>query len=510
MNRSTIRPALLVLAALMLLLNACSSGGSDDAATDVTTTAPPTTVDRPAGPAAKVAELTGGKGISLLSPTPGPDLAKAGYVEAEYSASGSATAYALADGATSIPEDGKATLKPTTTADYVTRFVVRRPEDPSKFDGTVVVEWNNVSGGIDVAPDWTYTADEIVRSGAVWVGVSTQMIGIEGGPVAVSTPVSGMGGAGKGIKAIDPERYGSLHHPGDAYAYDIYTQVGRALRANAGSVKPLGNLQPKTMLAMGESQSAYALTTYYDGVQPITRAFDGFLVHSRGGAALPLGEPGKPTDITSAVTDAHPVRFRSDLDAPVITVESESDVAGILKYLPARQSDNDRLRVWEVAGTAHVDVYQLGEAVAKLFDCPDGVNAGPSHFVVAAALAHLDAWVTKGTAPPHGKELTVNAAGTDYVRDRYGIAEGGIRTPEVDVPVDVLSGITSGGGSAACLLAGSTKPIPDSELASMYPSRAEYLKRFESATDKVIAQGFVLPADRQAMLDDAQPDRIAS
>ena len=45
---------------------------------------------------------------------------------------------------------------------------------------------------------------------------------------------------------------------------------------------------------MGESQSAYALTTYVNGVHPLTGLFDGFLIHSRGGAAMPLGEPGAP------------------------------------------------------------------------------------------------------------------------------------------------------------------------------------------------------------------------
>lgn len=498
------------VAALALVLTSCSSGGSSGETAEVTTTGPPTTVARPDGPAAKVTELTGGKGIQLLSPTPGPDLAEAGYVENEYAAAGTATAYELAGGATVYPENGKMELAPTTEADYATRFVVRRPEDPAKFNGTVVVEWNNVSGGLDVSPDWTYTADEIVRSGFAWVGVSTQMIGIEGGPVAVSTPVSEMGGAGKGIKTLDPARYGELHHPGDAYSYDIYTQIARALRANTGPVKPLGDLEPTTMLAMGESQSAYALTTYYDGVQPLSRAFDGFLVHSRGGAALPLGEPGKGTDISSAVTDTVPVKFRTDVSAPVITVETETDVVGILKYLPARQPDNDHLRVWEVAGTAHVDLYQLGEAVADLFGCPGGVNAGPGHFPVAAALAKLQTWVTEGTPPPKAPKLKVNSEGTDYVRDAFGIAEGGIRTPEVDVPVDVLSGLPSASADAsvACLLAGSTTPIPEADLAKRYESRADYLAQYEAATDKAIDAGFVLAADRQTMLDDAQPERI--
>ena len=509
------RIAAIAVASLTLAMGAtaCSSSGSggDAKAPSTTATAPSTTVARPVGPVAQVGMLSGGKGINLLSPTKGPDLAKAGYVESEYSASGTATAYAFADEAQKFPKDGKFALEPTTKARYVTRFVVRRPKDTAKFNGTVVVEWNNVSGGIDVAPDWTYTADEIVRSGMAWVGVSTQRIGIEGGSVAVETPVSKFGGAGKGIRNQDPARYGKLHHPGDAYSYDMYTQVARALRANSGTVKPLGDLKPTRLLAMGESQSAYALTTYYDGVQPLTQAFDGFLVHSRGGAALPLGEPGKGTDITAAVTSSDPVQFRTDLRAPVIAVETETDVAGILKYLPARQPDNAHLRVWEVAGTSHVDVYQLGEAIAKLFDCPAGVNAGPDHFVVDAALAALDAWIVGGKTPPKAKPLDVNAAGDNYLRDAHGIAKGGIRTPQVDVPVDVLDGLptASPDASVACILAGSTTPIPVAQLAKLYPSRAAYLAKYRAATDKAIAAGFVLPADRAEMLADAQPDRIA-
>ena len=70
------------------------------------------------------------------------------------------------------------------------RIVVRRPRSPSAFNGVVVVEWLNVSGGLDAAPEYTYLRNELVRAGYAWVGVSAQYIGIEGGPVAVSTPIS--------------------------------------------------------------------------------------------------------------------------------------------------------------------------------------------------------------------------------------------------------------------------------------------------------------------------------
>ena len=65
------------------------------------------------------------------------------------------------------------------------------------------------------------------------------------------------------------------------------------------------------VIAVGESQSAFALTTYADGVQPLTEAFDGFLIHSRGGAALPLAghNAGDDVDIASAIAVGAPNVF---------------------------------------------------------------------------------------------------------------------------------------------------------------------------------------------------------
>src|SRR5205823_882901 len=67
---------------------------------------------------------------------------------------------------------------PSTTAPYTTRAVVRRPIDPKKFNGTVIVEWLNVSGGVDAGPDWTLTHNELIRDGFAWIGVSAQAVGL--------------------------------------------------------------------------------------------------------------------------------------------------------------------------------------------------------------------------------------------------------------------------------------------------------------------------------------------
>jgi len=450
------------------------------------------------GPVATVAPLTGGNGIDLVSGAILPKL-PASWTQAEYKVSGNATAY-TSNGP--LPADGQFVLKPSSTASYATRIVVRRPP-ADHFNGTVVVEWLNVSGGLDAAPDYTYLANELIRAGYAWVGVSAQSIGVIGGPVLVSTPVSALGGAGKGLVHIDPARYGSLHHPGDAYSYDIFTQVARTLR-HPGKVDPLGGLKPKVLLAAGESQSAFMLTTYIDGVQPIEHAYDGFLVHSRGGAPAPLGSPGQPIELTQSLTGT-PTLIRTDTDVPVLMVETESDVVGLLGYYPASQADTPKIRTWEVAGTSHVDTYQLGIA-AKDFGCTTPVNSGPDHYVVASALAHLNTWSTGGTPPPKAPRFDV--VDGKYVRDANGIIEGGIRTPVVNVPVDVLSSNSAPGGSVACVLAGSTIPLPASVLAAKYPSRQAYLFEFTKSADAAVASGFVLPQDKAELLSEVQPQRI--
>ena len=137
------------------------------------------------------------------------DLSTLGYTEIEYAFTGSARAYARIQGRLTVVEE----------AEFTTRLLVYRPADDAAFNGTLWVEWLNVSGGLDAAPDWIFTHTELMRRGAAWVGVSAQKIGVEGGDSLIGLPSHGLVGT-------DPARYGSLHHPGDRFSYDIYAQAG--------------------------------------------------------------------------------------------------------------------------------------------------------------------------------------------------------------------------------------------------------------------------------------------
>jgi hypothetical protein len=496
---------LAILALSSLLVAACSK--TDHAAGTVPGQDDAGSADpRPDGPAADVSqELVGGNGpfvgaaSGLGAPMNYSFMVPSGYAAHEYVAAGTATDY-VASGA--LTPDGMWTLEPNTTAAYRTRVIVLEPADPAAASGTAVVEWLNVSGGLDADPEYASVEEELLRRHHTWVGVSVQLIGVEGGPVLVAAP-GGEALAGKGLKKIDPARYGTLSHPGDGYSFDIFTQVARALRS--GSL--LGGSKPRFVIAAGESQSAIALTTYYDGVQPITRVFDGFFVHSRGGMTLPLVAPGASADLVGAITNPlHPV-FRGDLEAPVMDVQTEGDVTGVLNSGAVRQDDGDHFRLWEVAGTAHADVHLVG-ALASTLNCGVSINNGPMHLVAKSALRALDTWLRAGTSPVVAPRLEMDAAGTAIVRNADGIALGGIRTPPVDVPVDLLSGAPGPSMDLICLLLGSTTPLPDARLAQLYPNRAAYQQMYAASTDQTIKAGYVLELDRAALLGFSQPGRI--
>lgn len=403
----------------------------------------------------------------------GPQLTTAGYRQSEFFASGMARSY-RAVGAEGV--DGRWAVAPASTAPYRTRIVVRTPVDSSRFNGTVLVEWLNVSGGSDLPADAIYLSPELERAGFAWVGVSAQKVGVDS------------------LREDDPSRYSSLSHPGDQFSYDIFSQVGRALLDSEGG-GPLGSLHPKYLLAVGESQSAIFLTTYIDAIQPRTHVFSGFLVHSRSGGAVTFPGSASKVDLLSGG-----VSIRTDTGVPVLLMITETDEA-FGRYYEARQPDTRFVRLWDVAGASHADSYGYGGAATTL-GCPS-LNEAPSHFIFEAALSSIDRWMRTGRPPPMAPRMDVKLVdGAPTVQhDALGVAIGGIRGPWITVPVAAYSGVAARGAPGFCTLFGSTQPFSPEELTGLYGTKAAYLKLYTRATDRAIEAGYILPADRQAVLD---------
>ena len=417
------------------------------------------------------------------------DLERYGYVEEEWFLDGDATSYRSVG---ELTRDGRWTAEPSATAPFRTRLVVYRPADVAQLNGTAIVSWNNVTAGYEL---FGGESPEILEGGYVFVGVTAQKVGVVGLP---PTP--------QGLAAWDPERYGSLSHPGDDFSYDIYTQAAAAVRELLPPVRHL--------VAMGASQSAGRLATYHNAIHPLTSAFDAYLIQIWFGSGTPLevgdlvvniNAPAEPERDRRLLTGHH--QLRDDLDVPVIVVNSELEAT---PCYDVRQADTDRFRYWEAAGTCHVSL-QISEIRAEKYERDFGaplpverrMNRIPLMPLYDAATHHLHTWLNGGPPPPSQPRLEFAGEPPAIVRDEHGIAKGGIRLPQAEVPVARNSAIPLEPGIYA-LLWGSCEPFPQDKIRSLYGDEATYLARFEEAARAAEKAGVLLPRDVEALLDEAR------
>ena len=134
-----------------------------------------------------------------ITPVPGKprlllgafDIATVGYSAQEFFITGSASSYAPHG---ELGSDGRWDVTPCGTAEYTTRIVTLIPVGPTRFNGTVLVEWLNVSGGIDAPAVWMMAHREIaaMRSAGSGAGLcvahacsrqfgAQAVLGVEGG-----------------------------------------------------------------------------------------------------------------------------------------------------------------------------------------------------------------------------------------------------------------------------------------------------------------------------------------
>ena len=399
-------------------------------------------------------------------------LADVGYTEAEYFVSGQAR-----------------NLAGTATAPFTTRIIVTRPLAASRFNGSVLLDWTNVTAQFENAVDSLEAQEMLIREGFAYVHVSAQKAGI------CCTPLT--------PKIWDPVRYKALSHPGDDYSYDIFSQIATAIRSPSG-VDPMNGLHVERILASGQSQSASYLYDYVTKVQPSAGVIDGFLIHG-GGSKTYTTPPA----------------------VPVLHLLSDAEAS------PSQPNTTQNYRLWEIAGSAHSDFWlgyhqvfgqgprSLADAAQKsasawrqvnriggnygerlhpmLATCVLAGAAFPMHYATSTAILRLDQWVATGVAPPSGPRFAFK--GANLALDAHGNALGGIRLPPVDVPVARYV-------STLCVLGGLTIPFTEVQLRLLYPTHADYYAKMKSATLASVNAGWLLPEDGADLLQRACAAKI--
>jgi hypothetical protein len=442
------------------------------------------------------------------------DIGQRGYIEQEFFLSGTASGYEpIGD----LTNDGDWSLRATTTASYKTRILVRRPVDPATFNGTVVVEWANVSNGYDIS----FADPPGLYNGFAYVAVSAQQVGLTGYPAKK-----------QGLLDWDAERYGSLLIENDAYCFDIFTQAGRLVAPDrpATGVDPMGGLEVKKLIAIGGSQSGTRLLAYINGIQPQNKVYH---------AIMPLVCAGMASDFeaTPAHPDpkkhsrAHRTIVRKDLATPVLMMNSETEA---LFYYGDRQPDSDRFVYWEVPGASHGGTAQIKLIRQKTERDGVGGPGNPSQhisdvcwlFTCDAAIHHVHRWINGGAPPPAQPKIDINpgllhlpasslyVAGLDmkydthgllpyYQRDEFGNAKGGIRLPELEVPIGTYRGSTKTSG-----LLGETFPFTPEQLRQLYPTHDIYVQKVAAAAQAAEKAGVILPYRVREYIEEAKAARI--
>lgn len=443
------------------------------------------------------------------------DLDSMGFVEEEFILSGLANVYTW-------PAGSREAQVQTPDAPYATRVLVRRPADEADFSGVVVVELLNPTNLVDLEIGWALSYDYFVRTGAAWVGVTSK-------PVTVAA-----------LKAFDPERYAELSWanpapsegctPGldsdasteNGLIWDIFSQLGASLR-NEEDAERLVGAPVDRVYGFGYSQSGGMLQTYMAAIHPLdvkahgSPVYDGYLSATFGGVA-PINQCEAALPRSDARANA------TDIGVPVIKVNSQTDTRTLYW---ARKPDADaapeQFRLYEVAGAGHATDAEVNfgpapDDVEKAGVTPPALVCGdhersrfPLGLVFNAAFANLDAWVRDGTAPPPGRVISVveseeaGARGGVVIEvDEVGNALGGVRLPHVEAPTSTWYASNPAGGSLACILSGYEVPLEADELTSLYPDHASYVAQVEAAVEQLVADRYLLPADGEALIAEAQ------
>jgi hypothetical protein len=394
-------------------------------------------------------------------------LGEAGYVCEELVLAGTAVAYTHAD--ETPTSDGRWAAEPYGEGAFRTRLLVLRPTDPTRFNGTVLLHWQNVSAGYEQpAP----AGGETYR-GYAWVGVSAQEVGLYGLPMGRHGPSGGLA-----LLDADPERYGQLRHPGEQGCFEIFSAAAEAVRG--GEV--LGDLAVDRIVALGGSQSAMRLCAYANGIHQRHRVVDAYLLSVWEGRAPRLDD--------GTMSMYRRTTIRVDLDVPLLVVNSEFEIPATADL---ELDDHDGRRVWEVAGTAHGAPRRPRTGRGDW--APNPVSWQPVH---EAALRAVHRWLVDGAAPAIQPRIALDEGPTPTVlRGDDGNAVGGIRLPEIAVPVAEHRGHKLGTGSLP--LFGGRRPFPDDVVRTRYRSRQDYLARWMAAVDALVEAGTVLPEDAITM-----------
>jgi hypothetical protein len=430
------------------------------------------------------------------------DIDALGYIEEEYFVSGFANVYDWApDNSLSVQ---------TTDAPYTTRILVRRPTEPGRASGTVIVELVNNARRYDWPFLWPLSYEHFSDRGDVWVGVTH------------------LTGAVNALILQDSQRYESLSFANpiadgvcpngrpmasseEGLRWDIISQVGALLKSDVAG-RPLDGFDVEFVYAT----THYAeLSTYVNAVHRYANLADGSSVYD-GYLIKSNDYPSRINQCASAPEVGDPRQITRGVDVPVIRMIAQGDVLSTYTRRRADSDDSgDQYRLYEVAGAPHMDtIYYQHMPVPEdqtaagqtpylwywplAYQCEPEMNLlefPVMRYATNAAFASLDLWVREGTAPPMASriELVDSGGALGFATDQDGNGIGGVPSPYLDVPSATYH--TKAGGRGTCQNLGWKQAFSWAELEARYGSSDAYNLLFAESVDRLVQERWLTVSD---------------
>jgi Alpha/beta hydrolase domain len=369
---------------------------------------------------------------------------------------------------------------------YKTRIVIRKPKDNARFNGLILAESMHPSGN-----PWVFHFTQVYA-------MTTGVIGLE---ILTTTPA--------GLAAANEARYKDLVVPNGA-TNDILAQAGALIKSDHKD-NPLSGLAVRKMILAGSSASAAVVQNYLANAHMAQRLAD----------MKPIYDGFMPTSANGQIPA---------IDVPTILVPTMRET---FTGRGTTQPDNERLRVYEFAGMAHIDSRVAGAYYPD--PCKYPISRYPLGAEMAIALDKLFAWVDKGIAPPHADRFYVDFnpdnkpkldrdKGVLLALDEFGNIKGGIRNTYVDVPVKSFHVPNEGADprisqphpsiaarringqdpdAQLCGLSNFEAALSKDQLKKLYKNPKNYYNKVAQRYDELVKEGWALPVYREMVLAEA-------
>lgn len=451
-----------------------------------------------------------------------------------------------------IPGLDKAARNERGRVAYSARFILIRPADPKKGNGTLLVDVPN-RGNAYAEALYNSPRGAPYQSGTLEQG--TGFLQDHGFSVAEVYWELGQGAELPAFTDGNTTRY--VEGVGFAIMRDTADFLAHGSADSTGTPNPMAGAV-KHVLASGKSQSGRFLKSFLLNGFNVThgrRVFDGMQIFVSGSGQLPIMQTGTgPESSANAIPTFDNPDMRGVNEEPLALADLLGRVTARGETLPKMMFENsttdfyairtslsrtgasgtvehavpDSVRIYDIAASSHVVVPRQPGCTMQ----PNPLDWAP---VSRALLLHLDEWVASSKEPPASRLMPLEPAGAHAAlgapahlpsaviqvprRDADGNAMGGVRLPDVEAPLGTFVGLNQP-LSRGCMLIGAFVPLaysragregdsdPRPSITERYGDRDAYVERIRGASRRLVNEGFLLPEDAAIIIQEAASSRI--